>query len=77
MPKPSKKISKSSDSDSDDSQDARLREAAVTIDDINKNNEKTIEINNSKNTDDNSFKIEVTPEFQNFVAKKLTTILDK
>ncbi len=77
MPKPSKTKSKpSSDSDSDDSLDARLREAAVTIDDINKNNEKTIEINNCKN-DDNSFKIEVTPEFQNFVAKKLTKILDK
>jgi hypothetical protein len=55
MPKPSKTKSKpSSDSDSDDSLDARLREAAVTIDDINKNNEKTIEINNCKN-DDNSF----------------------
>ena len=79
---------KSSDSDSDDSQDARLREAAVTVEDIKKNNEKsTINENNKKtkkNTynqnddfNDNAFKIEVTPEFQNFVAKKLTQILDE
>ncbi len=65
---------KSSSSDSDDSNDARLREATVSFDDLTKNNivAKKVETNN-----DDPFHVEVTPEFQSFVAKKLTKILDE
>ena len=72
---------KSSDSDSDDSHDARLREAAVTVEDIKKESQKVVYVKNKNddndNEHDNGFKIDVTPEFQSFVAKKLTKILDE
>lgn len=78
----SKSTTQSSSSDEDDSRLAQLREATVTFDNLKKeckkNEETSLKIlNDVDEKDSKDFSLEVTPEFQDFVAKKLKAKLDE
>lgn len=69
-------MSDSESSSSDDEQLAKLKEAVVTVNDLNNQQEQEKSLNNSKNKFEGNF-VDVTPEFQEFIAKKLSQLIDE
>ena len=71
-----------SSSDSSDDDLSKFKEAAVSADDIHtKKSQKEDKKNSRRDFDEKKFEGnfagDVTPEFQNFVAKKLSEIIDR
>jgi hypothetical protein len=69
-------MSDSETSGDDDELLARLKEAVVTINDLNDQQKQEKSSNDRKNKFEGNF-VDVTPEFQDFIAKKLSQLIDE